>query len=148
MTTGCAQGKTKAPKQKAYFKLVEAYTQTTVPGIPGASHKTNYYFVIVWEGTKSPESFFWRGENGWLNCNMAKAHKISGGRDYTTQVVLPNDIHRKDTLELTTFTGGKFPIPAEVTGDVKNTLFFKTGGSAWLSFPVNKIDKHDDVIMR
>ena len=149
-----AQTTTKA-KSKTYLKVVEAYTQRTRPGRPeSAPPPTGTHFIIVWEYAKYPETFFWRGEGGWLSCNMLKAHKITNrphnmprGIDYRTEFVTGDKIHKGDTLQLSPVTGGKFPIPDEIPKDAKNTLFFKTGGSGWLSFPVENITKKPDIIM-
>ena len=142
-------------KSKPYFKLVEAYTQRTLPGIPRASIKTDYRFILVWEGANYPETFFWRGDNGWLTCSMVKAHRIAHknrnapeGQDYSTEFVKNGDVHKGDTLELTPIAGGKFPVPAEIPADAKKTLFYKTGGSGWLPFPVNTITKKPDMVMQ
>ncbi len=153
ISTAEAKKETKK-KEKAYFKLLEASAQKTVPGIPGAQPKTNYKFIIIWQGAKYPETFFWRGENGWLTCSILKAHKQKSktkgtfGVDYKTESASGDNIHTGDTLQLTPIVGGKFPIPAEIPADAKNSLYFKTGGSAWLSFPVKNITKKPDVIMQ
>lgn len=145
----------KKAKSKTYLKLVEAYTQRTRPGRPeSAPPPTGTHFIIVWEYAKYPETFFWRGEGGWLSCNMLKAHKITNksrnmpkGIDYRTEFVTGDQVHKGDTLQLTPVTGGKFPIPDEIPKDAKNTLFFKTGGSGWLSFLVENITKKPDILM-
>ena len=155
---GAAHAKKKAKKKtSASFKLVEAYTQRTLPGIrPGPGHQvpppvTN--FIIVWEAPAYPETFFWRGDGGWLTCRMEKAHKISGksrmppGKDYSIEAASGDQIHKGDTLMLTPVVGGKFPIPAEIPDTAKNTLFFKTGGSKWLSYHVSTISKKQDIAM-
>ncbi|MFI5195791.1 MAG: hypothetical protein ACHQD8_01760 [Chitinophagales bacterium] len=148
-----AQATTKK-KNKTYLKLIEAYTQRTLPGRKESPPMTGTHFIIIWEYAKYPETFFWRGEGGWLSCNMLKAHKVTNrshdmprGMDYRTEFVTGDQVHKGDTLELSPVTGGKFPIPAEIPKDAKNTLFFKTGGSGWLSFPVDKITKKQDIVM-
>ena len=156
----CLAGTTEAKKvakkkEKANFKLLEAYSQKIVPGIPGAQPKTNFKFIIVWQGAKYPETFFWRGDGGWLTCSILKAHKIKNkgksnpaGVEYNTEFAGGDNIHTGDTLQLTPTPGGKFPIPTEIPADAKNTLYYKTGGSGWLSFPVKYITKKPDVIMQ
>ena len=156
--TAVAHAKKKAKKKStASFKLVDAYTQRTIPGIrPGPGHPTpppTTNFVIVWQAATYPETFFWRGDNGWLSCRIDKAHKAVGklhmpaGKDYMTEIVTGDQIHKGDTLLLTPVTGGRFPIPSEIPETAKNTLFYKTGGSKWLSFHVDAITKKRDIVM-
>jgi hypothetical protein len=149
---GFVTAKTPVKKKKLHgFKLIEAYSQRTLPGIPGAAIKTDYHFIIIWQDKNYPETFFWRGENGWLTCGISKAHKIvkkepnvPEGMDYRTEQVLDGKIHEGDTLDIRPVAGGKFPTPAEIPVTAKNTLFYKTGGRGWLSFPVKNIaTKHD-----
>lgn len=142
-------------RTKTNIKLLEAYSLRTIPGIPGAQVQTEYHFIITWQGAKYPETFFWRGDGGWLTCSISRAHKMlnkghntPGGMDYSIERVTNDNIHKGDTLDLKPIPGGKFPIPGEIPNDVKNTLFYKTGGSGWLSFPVNTIGKKPDRVMQ
>jgi len=141
-------------RTKTNIKLLEAYSQRTIPGIPGAKVQTAYNFIVIWQGAKYPETFFWRGDGGWLTCSISKAHKatkVSSPQqrmDYSIERVTNDNIHKGDTLDLIPTPGGKFPIPAEIPTDAKNTLFYKTGGSGWLSFPVNTIGKKPDRVMQ
>lgn len=137
-------------KQTSYVKMIEASSQKTLPGIPGADAKTEFKFIIQWLGASYPETFFWRGEAGWLSCRILKAHKVAtkGKKTvtYKTEFATGGNIHKGDLLELTPTTGGKFPIPAEIPATAKNTLFFKTAGSGWLSFEVKNIKAKPDKI--
>ena len=142
-------------KKKENIKLVEAYTQRTVAGIPGAPPTTGQHFIIIWQGASYPETFFWRGQAGWLNCNMQKAHKLSAkaketfnGVEYSTEYLTGDQIHAGDTLQLSPVTGGRFPIPAEIPKGAKNTLFYKTSGSKWLSFPIKKLSTKRDITLQ
>lgn len=144
----------KVVKTTSYFTLLEAYTQNTMPGTPGGLQETGHHFVIKWQTATYPETFFWRGENGWMTCKIEKASKITGdrtnvprGMDYRTRMVTGDDIKKGDTLMLTPIRGGRFPIPPEIPETAKNTLFFKTGGSKWLAFPVKTIGKKPDIMM-
>ncbi len=138
-----------------HMKLVEAFTQRTLPGIPGAQPTTQTHFIIVWLDSKYPKSFFWRGENGFLNCNIERAHKISKkeqgkfppGIEYMTEVAGGDQIHKGDTLQLTPVTGGRFPVPKEISKTAKNTIFYRVGESKWLGFSVNAIGKKTDIAM-
>ena len=141
--------------KNANFKLLEAYTQRMLPGQPGAPPPTTNHFIIIWQAETYPETFFWRGENGFLPCDMQKAHKISkkdakkfpANMDYNQEFVKGDQIHKGDTLELTPVTRGKFAIPADIPKTAKNTLFFKTGGTGWQMFKVTSITTKKDVPM-
>ncbi len=123
-----------AKKHKPNVKLLSAYTQQTA--------KPETHFVIVWQGAKYPETFFWRGDNGWLSCRMEKAHKPDKKSPiYTSESISAGDIHKGDTLALVPVNGGRFAIPKEIPATAKNTLYYKTGGSGWLFYPVKKIIK-------
>ena len=150
----CVNAYAGTKKNRSHFKLVEAYSQRTLPGRQhGAPPVTGLHFLIIWQDTKSPETFFWRGESGWLSCQISKAHKPAGsskntpqGMEYITET-LTGGVHKGDTLMLSPVTGGKFPIPAEIPAEPKNTLFYKITGSGWLAFPVNNISKKHDISM-
>jgi hypothetical protein len=154
-----AKGRTKNKKKPVmghFFRLLEAYTQRTLPGIPGGKpSEAVYHFVIVWESTNNLQSCFWRGDNGFMSCNIEKAHKIQPkdarnfppGMDYRTEPVPGEQLHKGDTVMLTPVRGGKFPVPKEVPATAKNTLYYKSDGPAWLSFPVKDIAKKADIAM-
>lgn len=136
-------------KKKVYLKLIEANKQRTIPGIPGATPKTNYDFVITWENANFPETFFWRGDDGWLPCKMMRAHKTTSKKNpggYAVEYITNGMVHKGDTLELIPVAGGKFPIPPEIPSTTKNTLFFKAGGNGWLSFPIKNIVEKPDIV--
>ncbi len=152
-----AKTKVKAKKAapKAHFKLLEAYSQRTLPGVPGgAAPEVANHFVIIWQTTGNLETCFWRGDNGWMTCRIDKAHKINpkDGRHYPPGVDYVMDemyegAKKGDTLMLTPVRGGKFAVPAEIPATAYNTIFYKAGGSKWLSFPVKEITKKKDVPM-
>jgi hypothetical protein len=141
-----SEGKTAAKKKtKTYFKLLEATSQRTLPGIPGAAVKTDYNFTITWLAATYPETFFWVGEGGRLPCGIRRVHKAPEGKGYTFENVLSRNIHKGDTLRLVPVTGGKLPVPDEIPATAQNTLYFKTVGSNWLSYPVKNIRRLPDI---
>lgn len=142
------EAKKRAKKQKVYFELQEAYAQRVIPGIPNAAITTDNHFVIKWLGDKCPTVFFWRGDNDWKTCSIDKAHIIiSKVNDYKVEDASCEQIHKGDTLMITPMISGKFPQPSSLTPEVKNTLFFKTDGSDWLSYPVKKIGTKLDKVL-
>jgi hypothetical protein len=87
-----------------------------------------------------------------MTCKIEKAHRVKGpdtnvpkGLDYIAEMVNGDQIHKGDTLEVTPVKGGRYPIPAEIPATAKNTLYYKVGGSKWLSFPVKNISTKPDV---
>lgn len=153
-TAACAQTKKttkKTSKKAANFTLIEAYKQTMVGGVPGGLQETGHHFVIKWQAASYPETFFWRGENGWMTCKIEEAHKVTNrkttprGIDYNTRMVTGEEIHTGDTLMITPVKGGRYPVPAEIPATAKNTLYYKVGGSGWLAYPVKNMGKKADV---
>lgn len=155
--SGCAQAKkATSPKSgSSYAKLVEASSQRTLPGIPDAAITTDYHIIIVWTNTQKPETFFWRGQEGWLPCNVNKAHAIKGKKPgtnemqawYTSEEINFADIKKGDTLEVTPVNAGKYPTPAGISPSITNTLFFKTAKTNWLFIPAKNIIRKKDIAM-
>ena len=157
---GAAEAKTptkhRKKSSKQNFTLIEAYTQRTLSGMKSpAPPPTDNHFIILWTGASYPETFFWRGESGFLTCNIQRVHKVSGkdarnfppGIVYRADNAIGDQVQKGDTLELTPLTRGKYAIPADIPKTAKNTLFYKTGGSGWLSFPVKNMSKKHDISM-
>ncbi len=140
-------------KPKANLALVEAYSQRIVPGIPGSQPQTSIHIIAVWEGGGYPEAMFWRGDGGWLGCNIAEARKIVNRQyiranylEYQTTKISPDKIQKGDTLQIDPLPGGKLPLPADIPDAAQNTLLFKANGSKWLSLHIDTIvNKHDIV---
>ncbi|NDC40789.1 MAG: hypothetical protein EBZ77_04430, partial [Chitinophagia bacterium] len=65
------------PKKNTELTLIEAYTQRTIGGAAGSAPPPSGTFIVVrWDRQDSiPLGFFWRGENGYLPCQIARAHK-------------------------------------------------------------------------
>jgi hypothetical protein len=151
---GHAQAKTPTKARTSYIKLLEAYTQRTLAGRRGIRPVTDTHFIVIWEGLKYPKSFFWRGDTGVVSCSVVKAHKVPGrrtnfpqGADYTTEHISADMIHKGDTLQLTPAATTAISSPNRIPTKTKNTLFFKTGNSGWLAFPVKNITRKQDLSM-
>lgn len=127
----------KAPK--ANVKLISAYTRKIAPSEQTNPPMAGSFFVLRWNEASYPETMFWRGENGWLTCKIERAVKRGGA--YKGGEVDIEKIKKNDILFITPLTGGRFPVPAEIPETAKNTLFYKTAGSAWIAFPVKKLSK-------
>ena len=122
-----------------HLKLVSAYTETIPESKQSNPPMAGYFFVVKWQEKTPPEAFFWRGDGGWLNCRIEKACKK--GKNYIGKDINLGKVRKGATLLLTPVTGGRFPVPEEIPENAKNTLYYKTAGSGWIAFPVNKITK-------
>lgn len=130
-----------ALQPKAYLQLLEAKPVTVERD---GQMKNELQFLIVWKNFDIPALFYWRGVTSWTPCRIAIVHR-SGTRKnpaYTiTDIVYPDVIHKGDTLQITTVTGGKHRVPAEIYPNEQNMLCFKSGGSNWIEYPVGKVGK-------
>src|SRR5690606_22607495 len=129
--------------------LLQATSQTTLPGRPETEPTTETRFVIVWKNKAEPTSFFWRGQQSWLPCDVNKV------KNYKPLVVKDNDngipeppnyetvntgnisFKAGDTLELSPVTGGKHPIPAVAQNGGANIIYYQTLNSKWLALKVD-----------
>lgn len=143
---GCAVVLANAPVQakkmppRKNFTLIEAYKTTTKPATPKGPKPTGEHFIIKWTADTYPATFYWRGQSGFMMCNISKAHKK--GKKYVTETVPFDAIHKGDTLEILPIVGGKVQIPEEIPQDATNTLFYRTNGnSIWMQFAVQKISR-------
>lgn len=143
--TACAIPKTQSKKKsKASVKVLDAYMVSGDESDDNNPRRLPNRFVIVWQGTHAPDAFFWRGDGGWLPCEMDRAHLIKKvTSDVNSQMYSASDMdgtaHAGDTLLLAPVTGGRYPIPAEIPATTKNALFYKTNGSKWTAVPIKKI---------
>lgn len=126
-----------AKRQKACATLVKAGKVQVKDDNGHPKMITN--LVIVWNSSTYPESFFWRGENGWLPCRIMKMQPVKKGAIPETIEIENDKIHKGDQLLLEPTPGGKFAVPAEIPATAKNTLYYKTAGSKWHSLKVGKI---------
>lgn len=156
--SACAQTKktTAVQSGSTHAKLVECAEQTTLPGRPEMEPTTTKRMVIVWKSTSKPETFYWRGEDGWTECAIGKVRKNKttqkpryafGENWYTTTDISPEKIKKGDTLELVPVYGGKTPTPEVVTSQMTNRIFFKTTSKTWLFVPVKSCIKRPDIAM-
>lgn len=124
-------------KHKTHFKLITAYTRSIPENEQTNPPMEGHFFIIKWQDTHYPETFFWRGEGGWFTCDISRISKDASGYSKIESGI--GQIHRGDQLMLTPLTGGRFAIPPEIPQSAKNTLFYKVAGSKWLAFPVKNI---------
>ncbi len=138
---GCANAKAIAGKKsKPSIKLLEATSQRIIPGIPGAEIKTNYHFIVVWSSPQAPDKFFWKNEKDQAYCRITKITSI-GSHSINAA------IHNGDTLSISAVNEKQTKAPTEVSPKAKNTLYFKTKNSGWVSYPIKKVTKKPDEVM-
>ena len=71
---------------------------------------------------------------------MPKRKKCSKKIDwYKAEEIMLENVQVGDTLELVPRTGGKYPIPPEISATAKNTIFFRNTTSGWLYLPIKKL---------
>jgi hypothetical protein len=97
------------------------------------------HIIIKWKASQAPETFFWRGDDGWATSEILSAKKVKGKNTYTTSGVAIDKIKKNTILQVTPVYGGKYATPSEIPENAKNTLFFKTAKTGWLSLPVKDV---------
>jgi hypothetical protein len=139
-----------------YAKLIEATKQTFLPGMRNGTPTEKQAILIIWKCKQAPETFFWRGDDGWAACSVLKVHrsknkspKYEFGETWyeTSEIKSLSKIRRGDTLELTPVYGGKYQIPAAITDDMQNRVFFYTSGTGWLYLQVKSFIQRPKVAM-
>lgn len=150
MFSACAQSKKAVKSGSTYAQVILATSQRYLPGVRGAEPQTNYRFVIVWKKSVAPQTFFWRGQDGWMPCEVAKASLASknvkdNSFPYRVESISLDKIKNGDTLQIMP-VNGRAEMPAEILASSANTLFFKTNGKSWLSLPVNNIKQLPKII--
>jgi hypothetical protein len=148
----CAQAKkTSLSSGKGYAKIWESYSQKVIPGVRGQEITTEYQFLVIWQSTQKPETFFWKSPEAWMNCAVYRLHKKKAKDNtntwFQTEEIDLEKVRKGDTLVLVPVKGGKFVIPTTVPSSLKNIILFKTTKSNWLFLQLNKMTKLPDIIM-
>lgn len=140
--SGCAEAKKTAGIKSgtAYAKIVKAVSQPAGKTITGVESTEELHITITWKTSEKPVSFYWRGDGTWFECMVFKAPMVNNTDSrFIKQQVSFEDVKKNDMLELVPLPGGKYAVPSEIPEKARNTLFFKTAKSGWLSLPVNNI---------
>lgn len=137
-------------KQQPLVKVLAASVQRTLPGIPGAAIKTNYYFAVVWQSVTPPDKFYWKGDTGWWNCGVAKAHKTtpkSNSTDgYASEPITTENIRKGDTLLISASRQIKQDLQ-RLTKARPNTLCYTAGNTIRGQVRVKNIVRKQDLAM-
>lgn len=142
----CAQTKKsgKGKSASSYARIIEATSQRIIPGIRDAAPRTEYKFIVVWNNTTPPVSFFWHGPDGTSAAGIAKVTKISpaeAGEDALPYKIVSTSapqIKKGDTLQVMPMPADE-PVTEKLPAGEANRLIFKTGNTGWLSLPVRDI---------
>ena len=145
LTNTSAQEKKKtAGSGKSYASLISASMQRRLPGMRGSEPIITYTFVLKWKSSQVPETFFWRGNNAWMNCKVM-AYKTKNNDQ--NEAISLDKVKRGTYIQLTAMPGGKFPMPEEIQNTKGQDIFFKTSTSGWRYIPVTNIIKKKDLAM-
>lgn len=161
--SACAQTKknTKGKKSRTTPSeqpvLLQATQQRTNPGREETEPTVEYRFVIVWKSKNQPSAFYWKGEQNWQVCDITriknfrqlvvKDNGIPQGLNYENNDPGSITYQKGDTLELYPNAGGKHPIPAEITSDKNNIIYYKEVNGKWQALPVEKITRLPTIAM-
>lgn len=134
--------------------LVEAYTQRTIPGIPGAKIQTATGFILVWMNTQLPDSVFWYGDSGWMGGKLLSARRNTGyspdrltRKDYLFAPLDRAKFKSGDTLALVPALLDSSPIIG-LSGTAVNTLIWRYGKKLQkLSVPPGHIIRKQDIVL-
>lgn len=136
-----------------YATLLVAYAQKHVPADTAQAPFDKHKFIVTWvNGKASPESFFWRSDNGWKLCKVSKVVPIAKKSDYndnwyTLTAINVDDIKPGDLLEVAPLEESNYKIPEVIPQSVHYTLYMRTVTSPWmsLSIPTKIIRRLPDV---
>lgn len=134
-------------------KLIEAYSQEKLAGVPGGSGSSDLKFILKWTGKVSPESIYWKGTKDVAQCRIERAHKVverprdmPAGIDYFFERNSQSSIATGDTVMVSAMKGTIETAPSSVIRGARNTLYVKSGGK-WSATNVKNIIKKKAVAM-
>jgi hypothetical protein len=138
-SSACAQTKRTVVKSGASIaRVIKATSERILPGRSESAPITNYRITLQWRSALKPTAFFWRPQEGWMQCLVVK----SGGSE---EEVAPEAIKKMQTVDIVPVSDAdRTPIPAFVKATDKNKLYIQVG-NAWYSIPV-KLTKKQDVV--
>lgn len=140
-STACAQQKKTVTNGKNYVTLQRAVVNRTLPGRREGKIDSQYRFVMVWQSSQTPATFFYKAPNSWMNCLINKLS--TAGRNQTATEIAPENIQKGDTIELVPIKGGKFPTPSDIPENLNNVILFKINKSNWHYVRISNYEKAD-----
>jgi hypothetical protein len=134
-------------------KLIEAYSQEKLSGMPGGRGSSDLKFILKWIGKKSPDLIYWKGTGDVVQCRIERAHKVvqrpkdmPAGIDYFFERNSQSSIVTGDTVMVSAMKGSIEKAPSSVMRGARNTLYVNSGGK-WSATSVKKIIKKQAVAM-
>jgi len=140
-STACAQQKKTVTNGKNYATLQRAVVNRTLPGRREGKIDSQYRFVMVWQSSQTPATFFYKAPNAWMDCLINKL-STTGGKQTATEIA-PENIQKGDTIELVPIKGGKFPAPSDIPENLNNVILFKINKSNWHYVLISNYEKAD-----
>ncbi|MBE2290305.1 MAG: hypothetical protein IAE95_12175 [Chitinophagaceae bacterium] len=134
-------------------KLIEAYSQEKLSGVPGGSGATYLKFILKWTGKGAPEFIYWKGTADVVQCRIERAHKVverprdmPAGIDYFFERNSQSSIVTGDTVMVSALKGAVEKAPSSVMRGRRNTLYVRSGGK-WSATSVKNIIKKKAIAM-
>ncbi len=137
-STACAQTKAVVKSGTTLARVTRATSERFLPGREESDPITRYRISLQWRSSSKPVAFYWRPQDGWMNCLVVKP----GGSD---EEISPESIRKMQSVELVPMAdASRTPVPAFVKATDKNKLYFQVG-KIWYSLPVTLTKKQDVV---
>lgn len=137
-STACAQTKAIVKSGASLARVTKATSERILPGREESDPITRYRITMQWRSANKPSAFFWRPQDGWMQCLVVKP----GGND---EEIAPEALKKMQTVEIVPVPdASRTPVPAFVKATDKNKLYFQVG-KTWYSLPVTLTKKQDVV---
>jgi len=140
-------------RKPADHKLIEAYSQEKLSGVPGGSGSIDLKFILKWTGKVAPEFIYWKGTGDVVQCRVERAHKVverprdmPAGIDYFFERNSQSFVSSGDTIMVSAMKGVIEKAPSSVMRGARNTLYVRSGGK-WSATSVKNIIKKKAVAM-
>lgn len=145
----------KKGRNKKDFKLIEAYTQRTLPGRRQGRVNTATHFIIKWDQSTSPLQFYWIEDSAAIPCSIIRVHKAfvngkfraPGGLEYLSDNTPLSNIAIGDTLDICAQPDHGDNNIKDLPTASQHTLIYKYGNQKWRTFAVSVLSRKPDIAM-
>lgn len=137
LTTACAQTRqtTTVRSGASHLRVLRAIEERILPGREEGGIITNYRLRLQWRSASKPAAFFFRPQDGWMQCLVVKG-------DGSETEISPEAVIKMQVVEVVPVRDGRAPVPAFVKTSDKNKLYFRIG-TGWYAVPVTLTKKKD-----